>query len=168
MRYAIFEINPYRSYGITIGSRVKPDSTLRERIQSQIDTAMEALERISPQTHRIAIIHDGDISEIGVPEVLPYLKPYKQYLIFAILYSRDESREPLAPQDLESYRKELLGMFEGILGSTRGALVLLQDCSVSILETEKDTGGVDSGGTGYIEMDWDRVMDEDRKRSSWR
>ena len=40
MGYSIFQINPRRSYGITIGSRIKPDSEFREQVISQIDRAM--------------------------------------------------------------------------------------------------------------------------------
>ncbi len=40
MGYSIFQINPRRSYGITIGSRIKPDSEFREQVISQIDKAM--------------------------------------------------------------------------------------------------------------------------------
>ena len=138
MRYAIYEINPNRSYGITIGSRVKPDSELRELIRSQIDKAMGAFERNKPQTHKIAIVPDWDSAESGSPDIPNDLGINGQYLIFAIVYSPEpDSAESLTGQELDLYREEIGAMLEGILGKTRAALVLLRDCSVSVIETNR-------------------------------
>ncbi len=138
MRYAIYPIDPRKSYGITIGSRVKPDSEFRELIRSQIDTAMGSFEREENQRYEIAILPDWETAESGIPEAPPSLDSGKQYLIFALLYSPDPgSAESLLSGELEFYREELEIMLEGILGETRAALVLLRDCTVSIIETDK-------------------------------
>ena len=137
MRYAIFPINPHKSYGITIGSRVKPDSEFREQVVSQIDRAMSSFDRHESQTHKVAIVPDWEPSEGGYPE-LPELRTQGQYLIFALLYSKEgASGELLSNQDLELYKTEIEGMFSEIFGETRAALVLLRDCSVSVIETDK-------------------------------
>ena len=101
MRYSIFQINPRRSYGITIGSRVKPDSEFREQVISQIDKAMLSFERLEGQSHKVAILPDWEVSEEGSSE-LPELKAREQYLIFALLYSKaGDSGEALDNQKLE-------------------------------------------------------------------
>lgn len=137
MRYAIYPINPRKSYGITIGSRAKPDSEFRALVKGQIERAMGAFERDENQSHSIAIVPDWDTAESGLPEV-PALSPREQYLIFAIFYSPNpDSAESLSTQELEFYREEIGAMLEGVLGPTRAALVLLRDCSVSVMETDK-------------------------------
>lgn len=152
MRYAIYPIDPRKSYGITIGSRVKPDSELRETIRSQIDRAMGAFEREENQSHRIAILPDWETAESGLLEV-PALDSRKQYLIFALLYSPDPgSAESLSHAELEYYREELGSMLEGISGEeTRAALVLLRDCSVSVIEADKGGSWYSWGAPNVIE-----------------
>lgn len=137
MRYAIYEINPRKSYGITIGSRVKPDSQFREQVKSQIDKAMDSFERNPEQGYGIAIVPDWDSAESGSSEI-PSLNYRGQYLIFALLYSPDpDSAESLSNQEIELYREEIGEMLSGIAGETRAALVLLRDCSVSVIETDR-------------------------------
>lgn len=153
MRYVIYSINPNRSYGITIGSRVKPDSQFREQVKSQIDKAMISFERTENQNYRIAILPDWDSAELGIPEILPTLDSRGQYLIFALLYSPDpNSAESLSNQELELYREEIETMLEGIIGEARAALVLLRDCSVSVIETDNYTGS-SWEGINWIEID---------------
>ncbi len=143
MRYRIFQIEPHVSYGITIGSRIKPDSEFREQVVSQIDRAMSSFERDRGQTHKVAIVPDWELdgsSESGLPSGIgfpgiPYLYPGKQYLMFALLYSEPSSKESLSNSELEFYRKEVEGMISGFTNSVRAALVLLQDCSVNVLES---------------------------------
>lgn len=154
MRYAIYPIDSRKSYGITIGSRVKPDSELRETIRSQIDKAMGAFEREENQSHRIAILPDWDTAESGLPEAPPSLDYRKQYLIFALLYSPDPgSAESLSGAEIEFYREELGLMLEGILGKTRAALVLLRDCTVSVIEADRSDPFLVWDTPGYIDME---------------
>lgn len=146
MRYYIQEIKPNLSYGITIGSRVKPDSEFRDLVKSQIDRAMESFERESQFTHEIAIIPDWDSSESGILE-LPLLYAYgKQYLIFVILYSAPDTAESLSKEEIELYKSEIERMLSGTLGEEAvAALVLLQDCSVNVFEIMRNdlsTGGI--------------------------
>ena len=136
MRYSVFPIYSNKSYGITIGSRVKPDSEFREQVVSQIDKAMSSFERSENQTHKVAIVPDSEPLEGGSPE-LPRLETRAQYLIFALFYSKEgDSGEALDNHNLELYRAEIESMLSGIVGETRAALVLLRDCSVSIIETD--------------------------------
>lgn len=153
MRYSIYSINPNRSYGITIGSRVKPDSQFREQVKNQINEAMVSFERTENQSHRIAILPDWDSAELGIPEIPPTLDSRGQYLIFALLYSPDpNSAESLSDQELGLYREEIKTMLEGIIGEARAALVLLRDCSVSVIETDNYTGS-SWEGINWIEID---------------
>lgn len=136
MRYSVFPIYSNKSYGITIGSRVKPDSEFREQVVSQIDKAMSSFERSENQTHKVAIVPDSEPLEGGSPE-LPRLETRAQYLIFALFYSKEgDSGEALDNHNLELYRAEIESMLSGIVGETRAALVLLRDCSVSLIETD--------------------------------
>lgn len=169
MRYAIYPINPNKSYGITIGIRLKPDSELRELIRSQIDTAMGALERAEYQTHRVAILLDWDSAESGLPEAPLSLDSWRQYLIFALLYSSDPgSAESLSSGEIEFYREELGLMLEGILGKTRAALVLLRDCSVSVIEADNDTSSPESAWVAprdiFPDSPWNSDRDTPEKR----
>ncbi len=153
MRYSIYSINPNRSYGITIGSRVKPDSQFREQVKNQINEAMVSFERTENQSYRIAILPDWDSAELGIPEIPPTLDSRGQYLIFALLYSPDpNSAESLSDQELGLYREEIKTMLEGIIGEARAALVLLRDCSVSVIETDNYTGS-SWEGINWIEID---------------
>lgn len=152
MKYSIYSINPNRSYGITIGSRVKPDSEFQRQVRNQIDKAMESFERSEKQSYGIAILPDWDSAESGSLDI-PVLEPNNQYLIFALLYSPDpDSAESLSNQELELYREEIGAMLEGIIGETRAALVLLRDCSVSVIETDNYTGSP-WHGINWIEID---------------
>lgn len=146
MRYAIYKIEPFISYMITISSRSKPDSEFRERVIAAIDRAMGSLEREARQSHKVAIIREEELSESngvlspkepGIPGV-PYLKPGSQYLIFALRRSSGDSAEETDIQELEGYREELEAMFS-LLDSVTIGLVLLQDCSVTVLETTRGT-----------------------------
>ena len=140
MRYSVFPIYSNKSYGITIGSRVKPDSEFREQVVSQIDKAMSSFERDKDQTHKVAIVPDWEPGELGLPEIAP-LSSGRQYLIFALLYSDPSSKESLSNSELEFYRKEIEGMLGGLLDTTnaKAALVLLQDCTIRVMET---AGGI--------------------------
>lgn len=140
MRYLVQGIDPDKSYGITIGSRVKPDSQFREQVVSQIDKAMSSFQRGKGQTHTLAIVPDWEPGELGLPEIPP-LSPGSQYLVFALLYSDPSSKESLSNSELEFYRKEIEGMLGGILDTTRSALVLLQDCTIRVMETWKGGAG---------------------------
>ena len=143
MRYAVFQIDPNKSYGITVGSRVKPDSEFREQVASQIDRAMISFNREKGQTHTLAIVPDWEPGEPGLPEV-PVLNPGYQYLIFVLLYSDPVSKESLSNSELDLYRKEVEGMLGGLLDRTKAALVLLQDCTIRVMETWKgaSVGGI--------------------------
>ena len=172
MRYAIFPINPHKSYGITIGSRVKPDSEFREQVVSQIDRAMSSFDRHESQTHKVAIVPDWEPSEGGYPES-PELGARGQYLIFALLYSKEgASGEPLSNQDLELYKTEIEGMFSEIFGETRAALVLLRDCSVSVIETDKSkpwfgSSGVINPSDIFPDSPWGNWGDRDTPQKRW-
>ena len=172
MRYAIFPINPNRSYGITIGSRVKPDSEFREQVVSQIDRAMRSFKRHEGQTHTLAIVPDWEPSEGGFPE-LPELKARAQYLVFVLLYSKEgDSGEPLSNQDLELYKAEIEAMLEGILGDTRAALVVLRDCSVTVIETDKSkpwfgSSAVVNGSDIFPDSPWGNWEDRDTPQKRW-
>lgn len=134
MKYYIYEIDPTRTYGFTIGSRLRPDTEFREQVRNQIDQAMKMFDRESTETHSIAIVQDYEFSETGLPTV-PELKGGSQYLIFAILYSAPDSAESLSDLELELFRNEVARMIETGMGdSAKIALILLQDCSVSVLE----------------------------------
>jgi hypothetical protein len=139
MRYATFSINPRKSYGITIGSRDKPDSQFRETVRENLDRAMESFELEEDQGYSIAIVQDTGSAESGLPEI-PSLNNREQYLIFALLNSDPDSGDSLTERELEEYRVEIWGMLRGVLGKTKAALILLQDCTVTIIET--DRGGV--------------------------
>jgi len=143
MKYAVVQIDPNKSYGITIGSRVKPDSEFREQVVSQIDRAMSSFNRDKGQTYTLAIVPDWEPGEPGLPEV-PVLTPGGQYLIFALLYSDSGSKESLSNSELELYRKEIEGMLGGLLDKTKASLVLLQDCTIRVMETWRgaSVGGV--------------------------
>jgi hypothetical protein len=143
MKYAVVQIDPNKSYGITIGSRVKPDSEFREQVVSQIDRAMSSFNRDKGQTHTLAIVPDWEPGEPGLPEV-PVLTPGAQYLIFALLYSDSGSKESLSNSELELYRKEIEGMLGGLLDRTKASLVLLQDCTIRVMETWRgaSVGGI--------------------------
>ena len=141
MRYLIYPVYPARSYSITIGSRDKPDSEFRELIREQIDKAMSSFERQRGEAHTVAVIPDWQIGEPGL-ESLPNLPNNGQYLIFALLYSNPDSAEKLSNQELELYRRDLEEALSGIANKeTRAALILLQDCSVSIIASERGAKG---------------------------
>lgn len=144
MDFAIYKIEPHVSYMIAISPRVKPDSEFRERVQSQINKAMEAFERAPGQSHKVAIVPEEELSESngglspkepGIPRI-PYLKPGGQYLIFALRKSSGDSAELEDIRELEAYREELEAMFS-LLDSAIVGLVLLQDCSVNVIETTR-------------------------------
>ncbi len=144
MRYAIYKIEPQLSYLITISPRSKPDLDFRERVITAIDSAMGSLEREPSQAHKVAIIPEEEISESngnlsphepGIPGI-PYLKEGAQYLIFALRKSSGDSAESENIRELEAYREELEAMFS-LLDSVRIGLVLLQDCSVNAIETQR-------------------------------
>lgn len=136
MRYAIVGIKGRTSYGITIGSRVRPDSNLRELITSQIDTAMESLGRKEGKGYGVTILPDWDPLESGSSEI-PTLEAQKRYLIFGILYSAPGSAESLTDKEVDEYREQLGAMFGKIAeGGTRIALVILRDCTVTVIEHE--------------------------------
>jgi hypothetical protein len=136
MRYAIFPINEYRSYAITIGSRVKPDSQFRETVNQQIEEAMGAFDLSEGQTYQIAIIPDSEGDESGDRE-MSGLRDSNQYLIFALLYSNLDSGESLTDSELEGIRGEIGSMLKGVFGEARVALIVLRDCTVNVLEIEK-------------------------------
>lgn len=143
MRYAIYKIEPHLSYLITISPRVKPDLEFRERVIAAIDQAMGSLYREESQAHRVAIIPEGELSESngalspyepGIPGI-PYLKEGAHYLIFALRKSSSDAAESEDIRELENYREDLEAMFSLVDSATVG-LVLLQDCSVNIIETQ--------------------------------
>lgn len=134
MRYYVYEIDPTRTYGFTIGSRIRPDTEFREQVRNQIDQAMNLFDRDRTETHSIAIVQDYEFSDTGLPTV-PVLTGGSQYLIFAILYSAPDSAESLSDYELELFRAEVGNMIAAAMGdSAKIALILLQDCSVSVLE----------------------------------
>ena len=153
MRFEAIPINKHEIYNLFIETEDKPDSELRELIRAQIDKAMSSFERRDPQTHRIAIIPDWDSAESGSPEIPESLDSRNQYLIFAIVYSPEpDSAESLSHAELEYYREELGSMLEGISGEeTRAALVLLRDCSVSVIEADKSGSWYSWGAPNVIE-----------------
>ena len=136
MEYSIYKIVPDMSYVITIGSRDKPDSEFREKVQRDIDRAMGAFSRERGASHSLAILTDPNFD--NSPEDLPTTEifPGGQYLIFALIYSNPhdpaESRE-----DLGENRAELERAFERIIGEDNIndiniGLVLLRDCSIKL------------------------------------
>lgn len=158
MRYAIYKIEPWISYGITISPLDKPDSGFRELIRAQIDKAMSSLEREPRQVHKVAVMREYALSESngkispsepGIPGV-PYLKPGGQYLIFVIFDSPDPgSAESLSIQEIETYQEELSAMFAELLDSVKIGLVFLRDCSVTVIETTRGTSKANPRDTQF-------------------
>ena len=55
MKFKAIEIIPLMKYGFFIETKEKPDRVLKERIRSQIETAMDFLEREFPTLPAIRI-----------------------------------------------------------------------------------------------------------------
>jgi len=144
MRYKIFEIPPQDSdsaynakYQFIVGTRVKPDNALKERIKGQIREAMGAF-GIPPEGYSVTVIEEpgGEEKENGssVFSDSPRFGIRKNYVLFAIL-SGGESGEFPPDKELEETKAEIA---EGINcpEESRIALVLLYDASIDILITE--------------------------------
>lgn len=143
MRYAVFKILPSSSYMITIGSREKPDGAFRERVSSDIDQALEKFSRERGASHSIAVIR-SNYEENG-EETIPEIFPGGQYLIFALMYSnRLDPAESKSDQELEEDRLEITRALEKIIDPVMNSIsigvILLQDCSVTIIPVYSPTG----------------------------
>ena len=160
MRYAIYKIEPSLSYLITIGSRDKPDSEFRERVQSDINRAMGAFSRERGSSHALAIVTDSNSAESGEESTIPELFPGGQYLIFALFSSGEISAE--FREELSGNQTELEGAFRRLLGEDNPSdisigLVLLRDCSVKLIPAYAPSG------PGY-RKGWIKSMPEETAR----
>ena len=138
MRFEAIEITDLLRYNFIVGSRLKPDEALKERIRGQIGEAMRALGR-KPDSYSVSILHNTETEEAR-DNVYPELEVGKNYLLFAMLQSGDSAESPLSNKELEEQQEELArGVFCPEM--SRIALVLLYDSSIGIVKTKKAMAG---------------------------
>lgn len=138
MRFEAIEIAEWINYNFIVGSRLKPDEALKERIRGQIETAMRALGR-EPDSYSVSILHNTEPEEVR-DKLYPELEVGKNYLLFAMLQSGDSGESPLSNKELEEQQEELArGVFCPQM--SRIALVLLYDSSIGIVKTKKSMSG---------------------------
>lgn len=163
MRYAIFEIKEHRSYAITIGSREKPDSQFRDLVTGQINRAMESFTRDKAQGHKISVIHDWETADSGASD-LSEIPGHGQYLIFALRSSEPGTGNRLSEEELMKYGRELELMFGSLLGDTKAAHVLLQDCTVNVIEIAP---GEPFAGSLWVDVNPIYDNDNPQSRGFW-
>lgn len=142
MRMIVLEIAEGKNYLFLIGSRDKPDREFRERIESQINGAMEGLteglfEGDKGQykiTWGVQVNHEPGIPvlEPGGAEAGEQIEIGKRYLLFGLVDSSEETK--LTPEELETMQGETAEKIAGVQvpdGAGRTAVILLQDCSVT-------------------------------------
>lgn len=131
MRFEAIEIDPYMGYGFLIETKEKPDRVLKERLRSQIETAMNALERDTGSYSVTVIKGSEDYPREGT---IPNFSGGKEYILFALLSSGNPG-ESLSHRELEEIEEEVR---QGILlpPKSRIALVTLQDATISVTSSD--------------------------------
>lgn len=146
MRYKIFEI-PYQDtdpqynnkFNFIVGTRVKPDNVLKEKIRAQIGEAMGAF-GISPEGYSVMVIEEPGGEEspkengISVFSDFPGFRIEINYILFVLLSGGGSGEFP-PDKELEEIKAEIAG---GIICPDKSqiALVLLYDASIEVLITE--------------------------------
>lgn len=156
MKFITYEIKGGEHYLFSIGSRVKPDSLLRERIEASINEAMEAVKYThvptswgSPSkpgqydTRWKVEISQTQKEEDSGSEDIPEIDSKKNYLIFEIVQSEDRLEE----EELKALQFRTAENFSYLRDpQDRGkiGLVILQDCTVKriVIPGPKPSGGI--------------------------
>lgn len=145
MNFVTYEIKEGEHYLFSIGSRIKPDSLLREAIERTINEAMEEVKHIDTGSRRTPpdpdkyntrwscqITHEPGGQETGSGEIEP-LKFDTNYLIFGLIQS-GETGDRLSEEELEELRvstAEKIDMIREPEDMGKIALVILQDGTVT-------------------------------------
>lgn len=128
MKFEAVELNEIDKYCFVIGTKVRPDNSIKEGIRAQIGEAMESL-GFSPESYSVTVIKEDNPTDKPEESGYPTLGFGKKYILFAIL---GDSAASLSNQELEEQRAELArGIFPP--EDSQIALVLLEDWQISIV-----------------------------------
>jgi hypothetical protein len=153
MRFVSYRINWGENYLFSIETQSKPDSLLKERIESSINEAMEAVKntykpkggdsaqdieeghRVYDTRWRVEVTKERGEDNSGSEE-LPVLERGGRYILFGIVQSGPEAGDRLSEQELEALRVRTAEHITYLINlkpeyCPKIALVLLQDCTVS-------------------------------------